>query len=149
MNQAYALWQYRNGVFGVASTGLGADLIPAHNRLVGTEGVIEVQPSGEGLPPLRVKRKGATEWETVDCPEPSMPAGHIGLAVADAVEAVKTGRECELCARNALNATEIIFACYESSRRRGRVDLPLTITDNPLTAMVESGEIKRKQGASA
>jgi predicted dehydrogenase len=145
VNQAYALWQYRNGVFGVASSGLGTDLIPAHNRLVGTDGVIEVQPKGEGLPPLRVKRKGSTQWETVDCPEQSMPAGLIGLAIADVVDALKTGRQCELCSRNALNATEIIFACYESSRHRGRVDLPLTIADNPLAAMVESGELKPSQ----
>jgi hypothetical protein len=47
-----------------------------------------------------------------------------------------------LSARRALNATEIIFAIYESSRRRGRVDLPLTISDNPLAAMVEAGHLQ-------
>jgi hypothetical protein len=46
-----------------------------------------------------------------------------------------------LSARRALNATEIIFAIYECSRRRGRVDLPLTIADNPLAAMVEAGQM--------
>ncbi|MCS7309770.1 MAG: gfo/Idh/MocA family oxidoreductase, partial [Armatimonadetes bacterium] len=34
------------------------------------------------------------------------------------------------------------FACFESVRRRGRVDLPLTITDNPLVDLVERGEIR-------
>lgn len=62
-------------------------------------------------------------------------------AIADIVPALKEGRESELCARNALNATELIFACWESARRRGRVDLPLMISDNPLEAMVESGEL--------
>jgi phytoene/squalene synthetase len=36
----------------------------------------------------------------------------------------------------ALQATELIFATYESSRRRGRVDLPLEIDDSPLIAML-------------
>jgi hypothetical protein len=58
------------------------------------------------------------------------------------IDALQTGREPELSARKALNATEIIFACYESSRRRGRVDLPLTISDNPLQQMVESGDLR-------
>jgi hypothetical protein len=60
------------------------------------------------------------------------------------IDALETGREPELSARRALNSTEIIFACYESSRRRARVDLPLTIDDNPLVSMVESGELNPK-----
>ena len=55
---------------------------------------------------------------------------------------MRTGREPELSARRALNATEIIFGIYDSSRRRGRVDLPLTVSDHPLTAMVEAGELR-------
>jgi hypothetical protein len=38
-------------------------------------------------------------------------------------------------------ATELIFAIYESVRRRGRVDLPLDAEDNPLEALVDAGEI--------
>ena len=38
-----------------------------------------------------------------------------------------------------LRATELIFATYESSRRRGRVDLPLAVEDSPFLSMVESG----------
>jgi len=41
-----------------------------------------------------------------------------------------------LSGRRALRATELIFATYESSRRRGRVDLPLDIDDSPLLAMM-------------
>jgi hypothetical protein len=41
-----------------------------------------------------------------------------------------------------LCADESLFACYESNRQRGRVDLPLTIGDNPLQAIVESGELR-------
>jgi len=57
------------------------------------------------------------------------------------VECIGTDDEPTLGARNALNSTEIIFGIWESARRRGRVDFPLDIDDNPLHAMVESGEL--------
>jgi hypothetical protein len=59
--------------------------------------------------------------------------------VLDLIDALKTGREPELAGRRALQATELIFATYESSRRRGRIDLPLTIEDSPFLSMVEEG----------
>jgi hypothetical protein len=33
----------------------------------------------------------------------------------------------------------LIFATYESSRVRGRVDLPLEIDDSPFLSMLDSG----------
>ena len=66
-------------------------------------------------------------------------------SAAAGVGCLDAGEEPETGAGNALNATEIIFAAYESSRRRGRVDLPLEIEDNPLEAMVESGQLKPKK----
>ncbi|NLE43843.1 MAG: gfo/Idh/MocA family oxidoreductase, partial [Chloroflexi bacterium] len=57
-------------------------------------------------------------------------------AILDVIDALKTGREPELSARRALRATELIFATYESSRSRCRVELPLTIEDSPLLAML-------------
>ena len=57
-------------------------------------------------------------------------------------QALQTGREPQLSARKALPATETLFACCESSRRRGHVALPLTIDDNPLQAMVAGGEMR-------
>lgn len=141
-NQAYALWKYPNGVWGVASTGEGAGLIGAHHRIIGSEGIIELGSMAPGAPALRFRRFGKGEWETLDCGGEDMHGpGFIERAIADIVRALREGGESELCARNALNATEIIFACYESVRRRARVDLPLTITDNPLVDLVERGEI--------
>ena len=94
---------------------------------------------------LRIKRRGSARWENVDCGKEDLHGpGYIERAIADVVDALETGRESELCARNALNATEIIFAGYESSRRRGRVDLPLTITDHPLVDMFDSGKLYAK-----
>ena len=63
----------------------------------------------------------------------------IERAIADAVRGLETGEEPELSGRGALRSTEVIFAGWESARRRGRVDLPLDIEDNPLVAMVDAG----------
>jgi hypothetical protein len=38
-----------------------------------------------------------------------------------------------------LQATELIFATYESSRRRARIVLPLDIEDSPLISGLEEG----------
>ena len=155
-NQAFALWQYENGVFGMASTGAGAELIGCHNRLIGSEGVIEIGATareGQEKPPvLRVRRAGSARWEAIDCGNEGLHGpGYIERAIADVVRALGDGRPSELNGDNALRATEIIFACWESVRRRGRVDLPLTIEDNPLHEMVASGALRpeRKEAASA
>jgi len=71
--------------------------------------------------------------------------------IADLLDALEDGHEPLLSARHALQATELIFASYESSRRRGRVDLPLTIDDSPLLTMLERGDLipHAPAGASA
>jgi predicted dehydrogenase len=155
-NQTLATWQYENGVYGLAATGKGAGLVNCHNRLIGTEGTIEV---GNGFPTgetdeqvLRIKRDGDDEWEYVDCDGEglhgldSQDFGSVLIdrAIADLVEAIRTGESSELAAENALKATEIIFGTWESSRRHGRVDFPLDIDDNPLTAMIEDGTLSPK-----
>jgi hypothetical protein len=73
--------------------------------------------------------------------EPETWADVVGAAIKGNVDALLAGREPELSARKALQATELIFATWESSRVRGRVDLPLEIDDSPLLSMIESGEI--------
>jgi UDP-N-acetylglucosamine 3-dehydrogenase len=139
-NQALASWRYHGGVFGLIATGPTAGLVGATNRLVGTEGVIEVGVHGGPL--LRVRRRGSMDWEVVDTEGETLHGpGFYERAIAEVIDAVLAGRESELSARRALNATEIIFAIYESSRRRGRVDLPLTISDNPLAAMAQGGQL--------
>ena len=91
---------------------------------------------------LRVQRSGSA-WETIDTGGEDLHGpGYHERAIADAVDALLTGREPELSARRALTATEIIFAIYESSRRRARIDLPLTIEDSPLASMVDAGDLR-------
>jgi UDP-N-acetylglucosamine 3-dehydrogenase len=140
--QAWASWEYANGVMGMAASGPSSPIIGAINRIVGTGGVIEIGVSSQRQLPLRIKRDGQTEWEVVDTRSESIHGpGFIDRAIADIVDALASGRESQLCARRALIATEIIFACWESSRRRGRVDLPLDVEDNALDAMIKAGQI--------
>jgi len=139
-NRGIFLWKYKNGVYALMATGDAGKAIGAHNRLIGTEGMIEV-----GAPDkvhLRIKRKGSSKWEVLDTEEDTLHGpGYIEQSIADVVDALLTQRESELSARRALNATEIIFACYESSRRRAMVSLPLDIEDNPLAEMIKSGDL--------
>jgi UDP-N-acetylglucosamine 3-dehydrogenase len=65
----------------------------------------------------------------------------INDAVAHVVACLESGDQPVIGAENALNSTEIIFGVWESARRRGRVEFPLEIDDNPLEAMVESGDL--------
>lgn len=149
-NQVVAQWQYDNGVYGLACSGPGGRMVNAHHRLVGANGVIEVG-ARSGRAPVRIRRAGESTWTDRD-------AGSHGLggwgdeypymirAIGDAVAALLDGHESELAAANALHTAELIFGTYESARRRGRVDLPLEIEDNPLTAMVDSGALRPEPG---
>ena len=122
---------------GLLATG-NTSLQHAANRLIGTEGLIEVGVSEEI--PLRILRHDAYGWEI-----PPLD-GHEEedltiLTVLDLIDALKTGREPELEGRKALQATELIFATYESSRRRARINLPLDVDDSALLTMLAEGEI--------
>jgi len=141
-NQAIALWTYDNGVFGFADTGgdVGGEAVGCHNRLQGTDGVIEIR-GGEG-DPLWIRRAGDAKWESFACDgEPLYADVFIERAIRDAVDAIDGDHDPELGATNALNATELIFGAWESARKRGRVEFPLDIDDNPLDSMVEGGDL--------
>lgn len=68
-------------------------------------------------------------------------ATYTERAIAEVVGALDAGRPPEISGRSALRSTELIFASWESARRRARVELPLEIEDNPLESMVESGAL--------
>ncbi|WP_336361016.1 Gfo/Idh/MocA family protein [Haladaptatus sp. ZSTT2] len=163
-NQGLAQWKYASGVYGLAATGWGRDLVGCYLRLVGTHGVIEIR---EGKPALFVRTSG--EWQAIDTDGEGIygppkqgrvgallsrvgrgdePLSYIDRAIASVVDCLETGRDCELSGSHALAATEVIFACWESARRRGRVTLPLTIEDNPLQAMVDAGDLHPEPNTS-
>lgn len=135
--QGVSYFQFENGVHGLLTTGFGSPGLV--NRLVGDTGIIEVGHSQDE--PLRLFNAESGGWQTVAVNGGLHGMDLVELGVLDLIDALKTGREPELSGRRALRATELIFATYESSRRRGRVDLPLTIDDSPLVAMLESGAL--------
>ena len=137
-NQAWAQWEYDNGVVAMLATGEGSPLVGADMRFRGSEGVLEVGPDG-GDADLRW-REDDGQWSR-ESVEEGRWTDPVRDAVAHAVECLDSGDEPVIGAKNALNGTEIIFGIWESARRRGRVDLPLDIDDNPLEAMVASGDL--------
>jgi predicted dehydrogenase len=112
----------------------------AANRLIGTEGEIEVWVQDGPVLRMRNVETGGL-WKAFEVGKADDYVPTTVDAVLDIVDALKTGREPEISARRAQQATEVIFATYESSRKRGRVDLPLDIDDSPLLSMLESGQI--------
>jgi predicted dehydrogenase len=167
-NRAIAQWRYEDGVYGTASTGADSTM-DCEMRLVGSEGTIEI--GVDDGPALRMRTSGGwktvdTGGDSVHGPMPGtvkraakvaasrlpfLSGDHalfesdaptfIDRAIADVVAALDEGRTPELAAENALQTTELVFACWESARRRGRVDLPLDVDSNPLEEMVEAGEL--------
>ncbi|WP_225336441.1 Gfo/Idh/MocA family protein [Halomicrobium urmianum] len=136
-NHGMAMWEYENGVHGLITTGFGEEAVPATNRIIGTDGVIEVHPSGASG--YRIRRAGESEWD-VHNPETGYESS-IAAGINHIVDCLENGAEPELSARRALDVTEIIFGAWESVRKRGRVEFPLRIDDNPLEEMVESGAL--------
>jgi predicted dehydrogenase len=134
-SQALAYWKWQNGVYGMMTTGFQAGP-SAPNTLIGTEGRIEVGATGG--PALRMWGKGQPDWEEV--PVEAEPHSTIltGMAIQDVIDALKERREPELSAQRALQATQLIFATYESSRRRGRISLPLEIEDSPIQELINN-----------
>jgi predicted dehydrogenase len=131
---------FENDVRGLLITGR-APQTPRLGKLVeregmvlhGTEGRLEVAVTG-GVR-LRLRRFGGPD----EAPELPPAADATALSVLDLLVCLETGREPELSSRRALAATELIFATYESSRRRGRVTLPLDIEDSALLTGLEEG----------
>jgi UDP-N-acetylglucosamine 3-dehydrogenase len=146
--QGLSFFRWQNGVYGLMATrgrnvgkkdevARGQD---AANRLIGTQGQIEVWV--QDGPVLRMRNAETDgQWKAFEVGKADDYVSTTVDAVLEVVDALKTGREPEISARRAQRATEVIFATYESSRKRGRVDLPLEIDDSPLLSMLESGQI--------
>jgi predicted dehydrogenase len=140
--QGMSLIEYENGVRGYMETGKGTT-DDFWVRAEGSDGILEARhPDSNEFHLLKYGR----DWEVVTA-EPvnvdqenssnSTYSDATVLSVLEAIECLESGRESLLSTHNALRATELIFATYESSRRRGRVNLPLDITDSPLIDAVE------------
>lgn len=141
---SYVKW--KNGVYGMLITGgdMGGRCA---NRLIGSDGIIEV--GVHNGPSIRYLAKGVGTWIVPDL-GPWRRGDDTVLSVLDLIDCLKTGREPELSGRKALQATELIFATYESSRRRAKIYLPLDIKDSPLISMINRrmvGSKRKKRSA--
>ncbi len=143
-SQAICSIMWKNSVRGLLETGAPGSGVG--NRILGTDGIVEV--GVRDGPALHYTGRDTSGWAVPDLEEGTHGDDPITLGILDLVDALKSGREPELAARKALQATEIIFATYESSRRRARIDLPLTIHDSPFLDMLEKGKIGPKRRTS-
>jgi predicted dehydrogenase len=139
-DQGMSWFGFANGVQAILLTG-NKCRYGAGNRLIGTTGAIELEAEGVPGHTLRLRDEKSKGWKLIECGDGMHGDHHTTLAIADVLDCLKSGAEPELAARKALQSTEIIFATYESSRRRGRVDLPLTVDDSALKSMLADGVI--------
>lgn len=133
--QSLGMWEYESGVHGLCSTGEGAAAVGSHtNRLIGTEGRIELDL---GYYDFRMRTYDCGGWVPIEFDDPTPQADAMRIVV----DALESGDEPLVSDTVGLAATEIVFAVWESARRRGRVNLPLEVEDNPLESLVETGEV--------
>ena len=136
-NQAICHVKYRNGVRGIIVTGFEADL-GAAQRLIGSDGIIEIGWDSV----VRVRAGGDADWRVIPTSESIHGEAAIPRAAEDLIRALDDPAHTPLLSvDNALQAIEVIMATFESSRRRGRVDLPLDQDDNALVSMFEANQI--------
>ncbi len=107
-------------------------------RLSGTKGQIEIgqgrNPEDNGLRLLN----DARGWQTLDVPNEGEDDPY-GRVMADLIRALESGAPSILDARNALQATELIFGAYESARRGERVTFPIEhIEGHPLVEILRA-----------
>jgi predicted dehydrogenase len=147
-DQGLSYVAFQNGVRGLLITGDTEDgeggrrrsALGAAHRVIGTEGVIEVVDAGGSR--VRLANAGHAGFRDVPLDEAATDSsGSIGAGIADLLRCLESGAEPELSAHKAIRTTELIFATYESSRRRARLDLPLEIEDSPFLTMLERGEV--------
>lgn len=138
--QTVAVWAYENGVHALwesmpkdeGANRLTGGAVDVNNRVIGSEGTIE-RPNSDDL---RVRRYDEGEWE-----ERTFDNDNDRRAIKEAVDALEESREPAVSGRRVLPAAMLVFGVRESARRRGRVELPLDLDEDPLAAMVEAGEL--------
>jgi predicted dehydrogenase len=103
-------------------------------RVMGEKGFLEVFWDGQ----YREGRIYARPKWRPETPE-GTEQGHMEGMVRHVLDCLERGAEPDCAWPKALRAAEVIFALYESVRRRARVELPLEdIDDNPLHALLDA-----------
>lgn len=134
---------FANGVRSTLVAGRGDEIWNGLRvRLNGSKGSLEVgQAKHSDNHELRILNS-ADGWEPIAV-EGSISGDDAYLKVmAEILDSLQNGKKSLLDAQNALAATELVFATYESARRRERVSLPLQgVEGHPLL------ELLREKGA--
>ena len=94
-------------------------------RIDGSEGAIALSGDrpAEGEPRLRVRRRGSAGWEVLDEELPDLDGFTQEISLL--LDALDHGTPHPLAGRSARQTHEVLMAILKSSRRPGRVDLPL------------------------
>ena len=126
--ECITLFGFRNGVRGYIETGDHA--VGFYNRIIGTEGLIEVnQPNV----PLRARVKGERDWIV---PELDERKHGIQVAVERLLETIETGAPHRMALDSARATQEILMATYQSALTGRLIELPLTAKESPFEAML-------------
>ena len=131
-NFAIGYMKFEDNVRGIIES--GEDTAPGYHHIhcYGTDGEIEL--AAPGGPSIRMHNKASGEWITPEIhPE--------GNPVRDMVECLEQDREHRSSGYQGRATLEVLMAIYESSRRRGRVRLPLEEKESPLTLMIRDEQI--------
>jgi UDP-N-acetylglucosamine 3-dehydrogenase len=145
-DQSITQVRFSNGIDGLLTTGAGQRALGCKVLLIGTEGEIHVGlEEGPVVKSLRWRTDSAPDWQRSSPGDCVKLIDMTALAIQEMVSALDEGRPSQVAARRALQTAEAIFATYESSRRRKRIDLPLAIDDSPFHTMLAEGAIGTSQ----
>jgi len=126
--ECITLFGFQNGVRGYIETGDHA--AGFYNRILGTEGTIEVnQPHM----PLRARVRGERDWIV---PELNETRSGIQIAVEHLLETIETGAPHLMHLDSARATMEILMATYQSALTGKLIELPLTVKDSPFAALL-------------
>lgn len=85
---------------------------------------------------VRIIRNGNAEKVPYQWPPEK---GAIALEIEDLIDTIENGTEHPLSGDNGYAVLEVIMGIYESSRRRGVVNFPVDVKDNPFISMCKEG----------
>lgn len=114
---------FASGVVGTITTSfeVWASEIPAI-EIYGTEGTLSIPNPSYFMGPIRLKRAGTQEWETV----PLISTHHVdgrGLGIVDMAHALRSGRRHRASGTLAYHVLDIMHAFYEAALSSRYIDL--------------------------
>lgn len=128
--------KFENGVRAVIHSGDDKEM-PCGMRLICSNGILEFR--NEDV--LRTMKFGEGKWLEEQAPVETQ-GWVFSQATRHLLETLESGQRSELCWRHAVQNAQVIYAFYESVRRRARVELPLQgMCDHPLVTMLKDGAI--------